>query len=82
MATAGTINSPTAFSAYTDYSLASLNLNSVMRRLAQGTKSVVDDGAGVAISERMRSQDDILAAVGGRMLALSSIALARPVGDD
>jgi len=56
MATAGTINSPTAFSAYTDYSIASLNLNSVMRRLAQGTKSVVDDGAGVAISERMRSQ--------------------------
>ncbi|OGV74951.1 MAG: hypothetical protein A3K19_09275 [Lentisphaerae bacterium RIFOXYB12_FULL_65_16] len=56
MPTSGTINSPTAFSAYTDYSLASLNLNSVMRRLAQGTKSVVDDGAGVAISERMRSQ--------------------------
>ncbi|OGV74950.1 MAG: hypothetical protein A3K19_09280 [Lentisphaerae bacterium RIFOXYB12_FULL_65_16] len=56
MPTSGTVNSPTAFSAYTDYSIASLNLNSVMRRLAQGTKSVVDDGAGVAISERMRSQ--------------------------
>ena len=56
MPTAGTVNSPTGFSAYTDYTLASLNLNSVMRRLAQGTKGVVDDGAGVAISERMRSQ--------------------------
>ena len=56
MPTSGTVNSPTGFSAYTDYSLASLNLNSVMRRLAQGTKGVVDDGAGGAISERMRSQ--------------------------
>ena len=56
MPTSGTVNSPTGFSAYTDYTLASLNLNSVMRRLAQGTKGVVDDGAGVAISERMRSQ--------------------------
>jgi flagellin len=56
MATQGTVGSTEAFNAYTNYTVNVLNLNSVMRRLAQGTKSVVDDGAGVAMSERMRSQ--------------------------
>ncbi|OGV74949.1 MAG: hypothetical protein A3K19_09285 [Lentisphaerae bacterium RIFOXYB12_FULL_65_16] len=56
MATQGTVGSADAFNAYTNYSMNVLNLNTVMRRLAQGTKSVVDDGAGVAMSERMRSQ--------------------------
>jgi len=51
-----TISNTTAFNAYTNYTLNNLNLNSVMRKLATGVKGVVDDGAGVAISERMKVQ--------------------------
>ena len=50
------VTSPTAFNAYTNLTLSALSLNGVMRRLSTGVKGVVDDGAGVAISERMRSQ--------------------------
>ncbi len=50
------INNPTAFSVYTNYSASSSKLSKSMGRMATGTKSVVDDGAGVGISERMRSQ--------------------------
>jgi flagellin len=52
----GSVVNPTAFEAYTQYTLNGLALNTAMRRLASGVKSVADDGAGVAISERMRSQ--------------------------
>ncbi|MDX9981831.1 MAG: flagellin, partial [Lentisphaeria bacterium] len=52
----GTINNSTAFSVYTNYSASALKLEKSMGRLSSGTKSVVDDGAGVGLSERMRSQ--------------------------
>ena len=52
----GTINNPTAFNVYSNYSKSATNLQSSMSRLSSGVKSVVDDGAGVGISERMRSQ--------------------------
>jgi flagellin len=52
----GAINNPTAFSVYTNYAASSTNLSKSMTRLATGVKSVADDGAGVGISERMRSQ--------------------------
>jgi flagellin len=52
----GTANNATAFSVYTNYVASSSNLSKSMNRLATGIKSVVDDGAGVGISERMRSQ--------------------------
>jgi flagellin len=52
----GAINNPTAFSVYTNYAASSTNLSKSMTRLATGVKGVADDGAGVGISERMRSQ--------------------------
>jgi len=52
----GTINNPTAFSVYTNYSASATKLQKSMSRLASGVKNVVDDGAGVGLSERMRSQ--------------------------
>ena len=52
----GAINNPTAFSIYANYSASSTNLKKSMTRLSTGVKSVVDDSAGVAISERMRSE--------------------------
>jgi flagellin len=52
----GTINNPTAFSVYSNYASSSTSLQKSMSRLSSGEKSVVDDGAGVGISERMRSQ--------------------------
>jgi flagellin len=52
----GTINNSTAFSVYTNYSASAMKLEKSMGRLSSGTKSVVDDGAGVGLSERMRSQ--------------------------
>ena len=52
----GTINNPTAFTVYSSYSKSSTSLQKSMGRLSSGVKSVVDDGAGVGISERMRSQ--------------------------
>jgi flagellin len=54
----GTVNNPTAFSVYSNYSSSSTSLQKSMSRLSSGVKSVVDDGAGVGISERMRSQAD------------------------
>jgi len=50
------VNNPTAFSVYTNYAASSTKLSQSMSRLATGVKSVVDDGAGVGISERMRAQ--------------------------
>jgi len=52
----GAINNPIAFSVYTSYAASSQKLSASMIRLSTGMKSVVDDGAGVGISERMRSQ--------------------------
>jgi flagellin len=52
----GAMNNPTAFSVYTNYAASTSKLSQSMGRLATGVKSVVDDGAGVGISERMRSQ--------------------------
>jgi len=52
----GAINNPTAFSVYTNYATSSSSLEKSMARMSTGIKSVVDDSAGVAISERMRSE--------------------------
>jgi len=52
----GAINNPTAFSVYSNYVSSSNSLQKSMSRMSTGTKSVVDDSAGVAISERMRSE--------------------------
>ena len=52
----GTVNNPTAFSVYTNYAKSSTGLQQSMSRLSSGVKGVEDDGAGVGISERMRSQ--------------------------
>ena len=52
----GAINNPTAFSVYTNYVASSTNQQKSMARMSTGIKSVVDDSAGVAISERMRSE--------------------------
>lgn len=51
-----TVNNPTAFTAYTNLTRSSNSLNRTMTRLSNGTKSSVDDAAGVGISERMRAQ--------------------------
>ena len=52
----GAVNNTTAFSVYTSFSSNSTSLAKSMTRLSTGVKSVVDDGAGVGISEGMRSQ--------------------------
>jgi flagellin len=52
----GAINNPTAFNVYSNYANSMTRLNKSMGLLSRGTKSVADDGAGVAISEQMRSQ--------------------------
>jgi flagellin len=52
----GSINNTTAFSVYSNYAASASRLQKSMSRLSSGVKSVVDDGAGVGISERMRSQ--------------------------
>jgi len=52
----GTVNNPTAFNVYSNYSKSSTGLQKSMSRLSSGVKGVEDDGAGVGISERMRSQ--------------------------
>ena len=52
----GTVSNPTAFSIYSNYANSSNALQRSMSRLSSGEKAVVDDGAGVAISEGMRSQ--------------------------
>ena len=52
----GTVNNTTAFSVYSNYTHSTHNLQRSMARLSSGEKAVVDDGAGVAISEGMRSQ--------------------------
>jgi len=52
----GAINNTTAFSVYTSFASNSTSLGKSMTRLSTGVKSVVDDGAGVGISEGMRSQ--------------------------
>lgn len=52
----GAINNATAFSVYTNYAASTTAQAKSMTRLATGVKSVVDDGAGVGISERMRVQ--------------------------
>jgi flagellin len=51
-----TLSNPTAFSVYSNYTAASGKLTNSMTRLSTGVKRVADDGAGVGISERMRSQ--------------------------
>jgi len=50
------VNNTTAFSVFTSYTASVNGLTSSMTRMSTGVKSVMDDGAGVAISERMRSQ--------------------------
>ena len=50
------VNNTTAFSVYTSDSNNMAGLTKSMTRLSTGLKSVMDDGAGVAISDRMRSQ--------------------------
>ncbi len=50
------LNNAIAFNVYSKYAESTTNLQKSMSRLASGEKSVEDDGAGVAISERMRSQ--------------------------
>lgn len=50
------VNNTTAFSVFTNYTANTQNLRKSMGRMSTGIKSVADDGAGVAISERMRSQ--------------------------
>jgi len=52
----GAVNNTTAFSVYTSFAANSIALAKSMTRLSTGVKSVVDDGAGVGISEGMRSQ--------------------------
>ena len=52
----GAVNNTTASSVYTSYAANSFALAKSMTRLSTGIKSVVDDGAGVGISEGMRSQ--------------------------
>ena len=52
----GAVNNTTAFSVYTSFASNSTALGKSMTRLSTGVKSVVDDGAGVGISEGMRSQ--------------------------
>jgi flagellin len=54
----GAINNPTAFSVYSNYARSMISLTSSMTKLANGSKGVIDDAAGVAISESMRSQAD------------------------
>ena len=51
-----TISNTAAFSVYTNYASSSNSLQKSMSRLSSGEKTVVDDGAGVGISEGMRSQ--------------------------
>jgi len=50
------VNNTTAFHVFTDYTQNSMNLQKTMSRLSTGVKTNVDDAAGIAISERMRSQ--------------------------
>ncbi len=50
------VNNTAAFSVFTSYSTNMDKLSNSMTRLSTGVKTVADDGAGVAISERMRSQ--------------------------
>lgn len=50
------VNNSSAFSVYANYSASSSKLQKSMSRLSTGVKSVVDDSAGVAMSEQMRSQ--------------------------
>lgn len=49
-------NNSTAFNVFSNYTNNMGGLKSSMSRLSSGVKSVKDDAAGVAISERMRSQ--------------------------
>ena len=52
----GAISNPTAYTVYSNYAQSMERLDRSMGRLSSGTKGVADDGAGVAISEGMRSQ--------------------------
>lgn len=50
------VNNTAAFTVYVNYARNSDELKRAMGRMSTGTKSVVDDPSGIAISERMRSQ--------------------------